>query len=137
MLAITITSLLTIIWVPTLRQIETKTAHASGWLSIFTVTTASKTNNLMEKCKHKVIYLRKFKVMIIKVIKELKRMDTQSKKLEVFFNFIIFYLLYNTVSVLPYELKNINIKNHQAELKNIITEMKNALEEINSRLNKA
>ena len=86
MLAITITSiiLLTIIWVPTLCQIEMKTVHVSGWLSIFTVTTASQTDNLMGKCKHKVIYLRKFKVMIIKVIKELKRMDAQSKKLEAF-----------------------------------------------------
>ena len=120
MLAIIITSiiLLTIIWVPTLCQIEMKTVHVSGWLSIFTVTTASKTDNLMGKCKHKVIYLRKFKVMIIKVIKELKRMDAQSKKLEVFNK----------------ELKN--IKNNQAELKNIITEMKNTLEEINIRLNK-
>lgn len=49
----------------------------------------------MEKCKHKVIYLRKFKVMIIKVIKELKRMDTQSKKLEVFL--ILLFFIYFTI----------------------------------------
>ena len=63
---------------------------------------------------------KEFRVVIIKMIKELgKRMDAQSKKLEVFNK----------------ELKN--IKNNQTKLKNTITEMKNTLEGINSRLNEA
>ena len=67
------------------------------------------TGNLPEK---------EFRVMIIKMIKELKgRIDAQSKKLEVFNK----------------ELEN--IENNQIEMKNTITEMKNALERINNRLN--
>ena len=60
---------------------------------------------------------KEFKVMIIKMIKELRRMDAQNEKLE----------------VLNEELEN--IKNNQTEMKNTITEMKNTLEGINSRLN--
>ena len=58
-----------------------------------------------------------FRVMIIKIIKELRRrMDAQSEKLE----------------VSKKELEN--IKNNQTEMKNMITEMKNTLKGINSRL---
>ena len=60
---------------------------------------------------------KELRVMIIKMIKELRRrMDAQSEKLEVFNK----------------ELEN--IKNNQTELKNTITEMKNTLEGINSRV---
>ena len=63
---------------------------------------------------------KELRVMIIKMIKELRRrMDAQSEKLEVFNK----------------ELEN--IKNNKTELTNTITEMKNALEGINSRLNEA
>ena len=59
-----------------------------------------------------------FSIMIIKMSKELgRRMDAESKKLEVFNK----------------ELEN--IKNNQTEMKNTITEMKNTLEGINRRLN--
>ena len=58
-----------------------------------------------------------FKVMIVKIIKELgRRMDEQSEELEFFDN----------------DLEN--IKKNQTEMKNMITEMKNTLEGINSRL---
>ena len=62
---------------------------------------------------------KKFRVMIIKMIKEFRRMKAQSNKLEVFNK----------------ELEN--IKNDQRELMNTITEMTNTLEGINSRLNEA
>ena len=62
---------------------------------------------------------KEFRLMIVKMIKELgRRMDAQSKKLEVF----------------NQELENIN---NQTKMKNTITEMKNALERINSRINEA
>ena len=61
---------------------------------------------------------KEFRVMIVKMIKELRwRMDARNEKLEVFNK----------------ELEN--IKNNQTELKNTITEMKNTLEGINSRVN--
>ena len=61
---------------------------------------------------------KEFRLVIVKMIKELgRRMDAQSKKLEVFNK----------------ELEN--IKNNQTEMKNTITEMKNTLEGINTRLN--
>ena len=61
-----------------------------------------------------------FRVVIIKMIKELgRRMDTQSEKSEIFNK----------------ELEN--IKNNQTELKNTITEMKNKQDGINSRLKEA
>ena len=61
---------------------------------------------------------KEFRVMTVKTIIELRRrMDTQSKKLEVFNK----------------DLEN--MKNNQTEMKNTLTEMKNTLEGINSRLN--
>ena len=66
----------------------------------------------------KAIYPRKFRVMIVKMIKEFgRRTDAQSEKLADF----------------KKELEN--IKNNKKELKNTITEMKNTLEGINSKLN--
>ena len=63
---------------------------------------------------------KEFRVMTVKMIKELgRRMDTQSEKSEIFNK----------------ELEN--IKNNQTELKNTITEMKNKQDGINSRLNEA
>ena len=60
---------------------------------------------------------KEFRLMIVKMIKELgRRMDAQSKKLEVF----------------NQELENIN---NQTKMKNTITEMKNTLDGIHSRLN--
>ena len=68
----------------------------------------------------KAIYPRKFRVMIVKMIKEFgRRTDAQSEKLADF----------------KKELEN--IKNNKKELKNTITEMKNTLEGINSKLNEA
>ena len=70
-----------------------------------------KTGNLPKK---------EFRVMIIKMVKQLgRRMDAQSEKLEVFNK----------------ELEN--IKDNQTETKNTITEMKNTLEGFSSRLNDA
>ena len=67
------------------------------------------TGNLPEK---------EFRVVIIKMIKELgRKMDAQSEKLEVFNK----------------ELEY--IKNNQTEMKKTRIEMKNTLEEINNRLN--
>ena len=61
---------------------------------------------------------KEFKVVIVKMIKELgRRMDAQSENLEVFNN----------------ELES--IKNGQTKMKNTITEMKNTLKGINCRLN--
>ena len=61
---------------------------------------------------------KEFRVVIIKMIKELgRRMDTQSEKLEVF------------------NMKFESIKKNQMEMNSKITEMKNTLEGINSRLN--
>ena len=61
---------------------------------------------------------REFKVMIIKMFKELRRrLDEQSEKLEVFNK----------------EFKN--IKKNQTEMKNTMTETKNTLEGVNSILN--
>ena len=58
-----------------------------------------------------------FKVMTVKMIKELRRrMDDQSKKLEVF-------------------LKRVRLKNNQTEMRNTITEMKNTLKGNYCRLN--
>ena len=58
--------------------------------------------------------------MIVKLMKEFKRMTVQSEKLEVFF------FLNKGLG---------NIKDNQMEMRNIITEMENTLEWINSRLN--
>ena len=61
---------------------------------------------------------KEFKVMIVKMTKELRRKNSdQNEKWEVFNK----------------ELEN--IKNNQTEMKNTITEMKNTLERINSKLN--
>ena len=62
---------------------------------------------------------KKFRVVIIKMIKEFRRMKAQSKKSEVF------------------NQESENIKDDQRELKNTITEMKNTLGGISSRLNRA
>ena len=61
---------------------------------------------------------KKYRVVIVKLIKELgRRMAAQSEKLEVFNK----------------ELEN--IKNNHTEIKNTITEIKNTVEGINRRLN--
>ena len=61
---------------------------------------------------------KEFRIVIIKMIQELRRrMDAQSKKLEVF------------------NIDLENIKNNQMEMKNTMTEIKNTLEGINGRLN--
>ena len=62
---------------------------------------------------------KEFRVMIIKIIKELGRIMDAQRELK----FRSFYK----------ELEN--IKNNKTEIKNTITEMKNILEGINSTLN--
>ena len=58
--------------------------------------------------------------MIVKLMKEFKRMTVQSEKL------VFFFFLNKWCG---------NIKDNQMEMRNIITEMENTLEWINSRLN--
>ena len=58
-----------------------------------------------------------FIIMIVKMIKELRRMDTPSKKLEIFTK------------------ESENIKNNQTKMKNTVTEITNTPEGIHSTLN--